>query len=87
MARFGCKRRRFNVGLECYTPIPLFLFNLNQLRILAPLETAQAVPSVPIKLDRSMTVPLCQIRGQMAFSSRSLVVPALPGLLSSVNFS
>jgi len=57
------------------------------LRILAPLETAQAVPSVPIKLDRSMAVPLCQIRGQMAFSSRSLVVPALPGLLSSVNFS
>ena len=87
MARFGCMRPRFNVELECYTPKPLFLFILKQLRILAPLETAQVVPSVPIKLDRSMPVPLFQVRDQMAVSSRSLVVPTLPGLLSSVNFS
>jgi hypothetical protein len=30
-----------------YTPKPMFLFILNQLRILAPLETAQTVQSVP----------------------------------------
>ncbi len=37
MARFSSKRRRFNVGLECYTPKPMFLFILNQSRFLAPL--------------------------------------------------
>jgi hypothetical protein len=57
-----------------YTPIPLFLFILNQLRILAPLETAQ-------------TVPLCQIRRQMVFSTRALVVPILAAFLASSEIS
>jgi hypothetical protein len=48
-----------------YTPKPMFLFILNQLRILAPLKTVQTVPecakSVPNKLqlilDDCATVP------------------------------
>ena len=48
-----------------YTPKPMFLFILNQLRFLAPLETVQTVPecakSVPNKLqlivDDCATVP------------------------------
>src|ERR1700722_4197915 len=61
---FACFLAKQVLSQLSYTPIPMFLFILNQLRILAPLETVQTVPecakSVPNKqliLNDCATVP------------------------------
>ena len=41
MARFSRKRRRFNVGLECYTPVSV------QIELLAVWQTAKIILTNP----------------------------------------